>query len=259
MRRLPGNCGRPVQLDLSSNAHFKCKPKPSPTSIHHLNKRGAAAAASTEKTQMASTKVVAVALLCVMVLSVAAVDATSYTTVDNSCYCVCMIERCMITPGATKEACAPSCDEGCVKAGLHGRIDEHDFCGSSCFQFSDGYSVIVFRAALPVLAGAMGQMLPELKSIEDEATRASSAALTLSRTAASLVLRHSRSCAMASRESCPSRRACSLSREFSFRAISRASSTGLLLRVDDLVFVHLDALPEAHFSFQEAKRSSAST
>ncbi|CAD5182785.1 unnamed protein product [Musa acuminata subsp. malaccensis] len=95
----------------------------------HPSAKQRGAAASTEKIQMANTKAVAVALLCVMVLSVAAVDAVSYTTVDNSCFCFCMIERCMVTPGATKEACAPPCDEGCVKAGLHGRIDEHDFCG----------------------------------------------------------------------------------------------------------------------------------
>ncbi|KAG6481765.1 hypothetical protein ZIOFF_058386 [Zingiber officinale] len=78
----------------------------------------------------ACDKTLAVALLLFFALaSTAALDASLYDSVDNSCYCHCMIDRCMAAPDATREECGTSCDAGCIKSGRPGRIDGHDFCG----------------------------------------------------------------------------------------------------------------------------------
>ncbi|WOL01114.1 hypothetical protein Cni_G09827 [Canna indica] len=81
---------------------------------------------------MASNKVFVAAVFCMIFLAVDVVVAFSdslYANVDNSCYCDCMINRCMTDLQATREACAPACHEGCIQVGLSGRIDKDDFCG----------------------------------------------------------------------------------------------------------------------------------
>ncbi|KAG6510639.1 hypothetical protein ZIOFF_028667 [Zingiber officinale] len=85
---------------------------------------------STEMAACNRKTLAVVALLLCLVLSAAATSDTQlYDLLDNSCYCHCMIDRCMTTPGATREECAPACDSGCVNGGHPGRIDSQDFCG----------------------------------------------------------------------------------------------------------------------------------